>query len=148
MTTTTHSGTIHIDAPVEQVFDHVREPANFYGAMPDRMSPGSGVRAVQMTPEGIGTTYEWIAGHIAGFQLVGVITREEYVENERIVDASSTGPTWTWSLEPEDDGTRASLRFEFSTKVPFLDKIVDAINWRGDEDIESILATIKKEVEA
>lgn len=146
--TTRHSGSIHIDAPVERVFDHVKDPAHFYEAMPDRMRPGRGVRAVHMTPAGVGSTYEWVAGHIAGFQLVGVITREEYAVNERFVDRSSTGPEWTWTVEPEGDGTRLTLTFEYSTKIPGIDKLIDAISWRGDADLEAMVATIKKTVEA
>ena len=33
MSTTTHTRSIHIDAPVEKVFEHVEDPKNFYAAM-------------------------------------------------------------------------------------------------------------------
>ncbi len=145
MSTTTHVRSIHIDAPVETVFDYVKDPAHFYDAMPDRMR--AKLRAVNVTPEGVGTTYEWVAGHLAGFELVGVITRQEYVVNERIVDSSSTGPVWTWTLEPDGDGTRLTLAFEYSTKIPLMDKVVDAIAWRGDRDVDAMLAAIEDEVE-
>ena len=148
MTTTKHSGSIHIDAPVERVFDHVKEPAHFFEAMPKRMRSGGVPRAVHMTPEGVGSTYEWVAGHIAGFQLVGVITRDEYVVNESFVDRSSTGPEWAWTVEPEGNGTRLTLTFEYSTKVPGIDKLIDAINWRGDADLQTMVTTIKETVEA
>lgn len=145
MSTTTHVRSIHIDAPVETVFDYVKDPAHFYDAMPDRMR--AKLRAVNVTPEGVGTTYEWVAGHLAGFELVGVITRQEYVVNERIVDSSSTGPVWTWTLEPDGDGTSLTLAFEYSTKIPLMDKVVDAIAWRGDRDVDAMLAAIEDEVE-
>jgi hypothetical protein len=148
MTMTRHRGSIHIDAPVERVFDHVKDPAHFYEAASDGMGRGGGLRAVHMTPEGVGSTYEWVAGHIAGFKLVGVLTREEYVANERFVDRSSTGPEWTWTVEPEGDGTRLTLTFEYSTKIPGIDKLIDAISWRGDADLQAVVATIKKTVEA
>lgn len=148
MTTTRHVGSIHVDAPVEQVFEYVQEPTHFYEAMPGRMRPGRGVRSVHMTPDGVGSTYEWLAGHIGGFQIVGVLTREEYVSNERIVDTSSTGPSWTWTFEPDDEGTLVTLAFEYSTKVPLLDKVLDAIGWRGDTDLQSMLVTVKQNIEA
>jgi hypothetical protein len=146
MSTTRHVGSIHVDAPVETVFDYVKEPAHFYDAMPERMR--TRLKAVTVTPEGVGTTYEWVFGHLAGFELVGVVTREESVVNERIVDSSSTGPVWTWTLEPDGDDTTVTLAFEYSTKIPLMDKVVDAIGWRGDRDVEAILASIKDEVEA
>ncbi len=146
MTTTRHVRSIHVDAPVETVFDYVKDPAHFYDAMPGRMR--AKLKAVNMTPEGVGTTYEWLQGHLAGFELVGVITRQESVDNERIVDSSSTGPVWTWTFEPDGDGTSLTLAFEYSTKIPYMDKVVDAIAWRGDRDVNAILATIEDKVEA
>ena len=79
----------------------------------------------------------WVAGHLGGFELVGVITREECVVNEHIVDSSSTGPVWTWTLDRDGEGTKVELAFAYSTKIPLMDKVIDAI-----------LAAIKDEVEA
>ena len=146
MTTTRHIRSIHVDAPVETVFDYVKDPAHFYDAMPDRMR--AELKAVNETPEGVGTTYEWLQGHLAGFELVGVVTRQESVVNERIVDSSSTGPLWTWTFEPDGDGTSLTLAFEYSTKIPLMDKVVDAIAWRGDRDVDAILSAIEDKVEA
>ena len=146
MSTTRHVGSIQVDAPVETVFEYVKDPVHFYDAMPRRMR--GKLRTVNETPEGVGTTYEWLVGRPAGFELVGVITREESVVNERIVDSSSTGPVWTWTFEPDGDGTSLTLAMEYSTKIPLMDKVIDAIAWRGDRDIDAILATIKDEVTA
>ena len=145
MSTTRHVKSIHVDAPVETVFAYVKDPYHFYDAMPDSMR--AKLKAVDVTPEGVGTTYEWVVGHLAGFELVGVVTRKESVVNERIVDSSSTGPVWTWTLEPDGDDTSVTLAFEYSTKIPFVDKVIDAIAWRGDRDVDAILAAIKNEVE-
>ena len=146
MTTTRHAGSVHVDAPVETVFDYVKDPGHFYDAMPEKMR--AKLKAVNVTPEGVGTTYEWLQGHIAGFELVGVVTRQESVVNERIVDSSSTGPVWTWTFEPDGDGTSLTLAFEYSTKIPLVDKVVDAIAWRGDRDVNAILSAIEDKVEA
>ena len=146
MSTTKHVRSIHIHAPVETVFDYVKDPVHFYDAMPGRRRPK--LRAVNVTPEGVGTTYEWALGRLAGFDLVGVMTRTESVANERIVDRSSTGPVWTWTIEPEGDGTSLTLAFEYSTKIPLVDKVLDTVFWRGDRDIDAMLAAIEDEVES
>ena len=146
MSTTRHVRSIHIHAPVETVFDYVKEPVHFYDAMPNRRR--SKLRAVNVTPEGVGTTYEWVAGHLAGFDLVAVMTRREYVVNERIVDSASMGPVWTLTVEPEGDGTSLTLAMEYSTKIPMMDKVIDAIAWRGNRDIDAMLAEIEDEVES
>jgi hypothetical protein len=75
------------------------------------------------------------------------MTREGYIPNERIVDRSSTGPVWTYTFERDPTGTTLSLEFEYSTKVPLADKVVDRLSWNGDRDLDSILAHFKKAIE-
>jgi hypothetical protein len=63
----------------------------------------------------------------------------EYIPNERVADSSSTGPVWTWTFEPHPTGTTLSLGFEWSIKVPLMDKAVDLVAWNGDRDLDTIL---------
>ncbi len=144
MTTTTHKRSVHIDAAVEKVFDYVKDPRHFFGAFFDRER--STLTDVTMTPEGVGSTYAWKSALLV-FHLSGVMTREEYILNERIVDRSSTGPVWTWTFEPDPTGTTLTLACEYSTKVPLMDKVVDLVAWNGDRDIDTILANLKKAIE-
>lgn len=152
MTTTTHKRSLHIDAPVKKVFDHVKDPRHFYAAFP---GDGETLSDVALTPEGVGSTYSWksswFAFHIDGGRFSGsfegVMTREEYIPKERIVDHSSTGPVWTWTFEPDPTGVTLTLAFEYSTKVPLMDKVVDRIGWKGDRDLDTILANLKKAIE-
>jgi hypothetical protein len=60
MSTTTHTRSIHIDAPVETVFEHVQDPKNFYAAMA-ATSPQDPPKLldVDVKPEGVGSTYQW-----------------------------------------------------------------------------------------
>ena len=144
MTTTTHKRTVHIDAPVERVFEYVKDPRHFYEAM----SKGGrdSLTEVTLTPEGVVSTYAW-KGTMLRLHIHGVMTREEYIPNERIVDRSSTGPVWTWTFGPDPAGTTLSLAFEWSTKVPLMDKVVDLFAWNGDRDLDTILAHLKKAIE-
>ncbi len=144
MTTTTHKRTVHIDAAVETVFDYVKDPRHFFNAFPG--GDALALTDVNLTPEGVGSTYAWKSSMFV-FHPHGVSTREEYIPNERIVDRSSTGPVWTWTFEPNPTGTTLSLAFEWSTRVPLADKAVDRVFWKGDRDLDTILANVKKEIE-
>ncbi len=144
MTTTTHKRTVHIDAPMETVFGYVKDPRHFYEAMSEGGS--ASLTDVTLTPEGVGSTYAWKSSMLL-LHIHGVMTREEYILNERIVDRSSTGPVWTWTFEPDPAGTTLSLAFEWSTKVPLMDKVVDLFAWNGDRDLDTILMNMKKKIE-
>jgi len=148
MTTTKHKKSVHVDAPVEKVFEYVKDPVHFYAAMPAGKHEENVLGDVNMTPEGIGTTYRWTSREFGVKVLSGVMTREDYVVNERIVDRSSTGPVWTWTLEPDGPGTTLALAYEYSTRIPLVDKVVDKIAWNADKDLETMLAVDKEAVEA
>jgi len=148
MTTTKHKKSVHVDAPVEKVFDYVKDPAHFYDAMLAGKHEKVVLGDVKVAPEGLGTTYEWTAREFGVKVLSGVMTREEYVVNERIVDRSSTGPVWTWTLEPDGAGTTLTLACEHSSKIPLVGQALDKIMWNGDKDLETMLAVDKEAVEA
>ena len=148
MTTTTHKKSVHVDAPVEKVFDYVKDPVHFYAAMPAGKHEENVLGDVKVTPEGVGTTSKWTSREFGIKVISGVLTRQEYVVNERIVDRSSTGPIWTWTLEPDGAGTTLTLDYEYSTRIPLVDKVVDKIAWNADKDLETILAADKEAVEA
>lgn len=144
MSSTIHKRSIHIDAPVEKVFDHVKDPQKQMNAHYQR---DSAVTEQAMTSDaGEGSTWRWM-GHVWLIYLAGTMTREEYVPNERIVDRSSTGVLQTFTVEPDDSGTRLSLAVEVYSKVPWLDRIEDAIVWDGDRDLDTCLENIKSAIE-
>ena len=147
MTTTTHKRSVHVDAAVQTVFDYVKDPRHFLNAMPGSDPARDAITDVTLTPEGVGSTYAWKSS-MFGLHIHGVMTREEYIPTERIVDRSSTGPVWTFTFEPDPTGTTLSLAFEWTTKVPLVDKAADRVLWHGDRDLDIILATLKKEIEA
>ncbi len=144
MTTTMHKRTIHIDAPVATVFDYIEDPRHMWVGFPEEKAPD--FTDVTLTPEGVGSTYTWNTS-ILFFHMHGVMTREECVANKRIVDRSSTGPVWTYDVEQDETGTVLTLSYEYSTKVPLMDKALDSIFWKGDRDLDRMLAGYKKEIE-
>lgn len=153
MTSTTHKRAVHIDAPVERVFDYVKVPEHFYAAMfegegNEPSDAAAHLTKVSLTPDGgVGSTYEWV-GRAFFITIHGVVTRQEYMPNERIVDHSSTGVTWTYTTAPDETGTTLSLACEVFSKVPLVDKVEDALSWKGDRDLDKWLAAYKRAIEA
>lgn len=154
MSSTTHTRSIHIDAPVAKVFDYIKDPHNFYKVMDEfHGSRLTGhVKAeltdVTMAPDGgIGSTWSF-KGALFIFHYDATLTREEYVPNERIVDSNpAAGATWTCTFEPDETGTMFSLGFTTSTKLPLLDKAVDWVSWDADHDLDTMLGIFKKAIE-
>ena len=154
MSTTTHTRSIHIDAPVPKVFDHVKDPHNSYAVI----SEFHGLRLtghikaeltdVTMTPDGgLGSTWSF-TGTLFIFHLDATFTREEYVPNERIVDRNAdAGTAWTFTVEPDETGTTLGMGFAISSRVPLLDKAEDVVSWDGDSDLDTMLTLFKKAIE-
>jgi Polyketide cyclase / dehydrase and lipid transport len=140
-----HSRTVHVDAPVEKVFDQVEDLGHFMTAMRG-LGEGMTVGDVSTTPEGVGSTVEW-KDRVFGIPITATLTCEEYVTNERIVYRSSTGPVWTLTVAPDDTGTTMGLAFEYHSKMPFFATIVDHVMWDPDRDLDRLLAGLKAQVE-
>ena len=56
-TTQLHERSIHIDAPVAEVFDFVEEPANFIEAFPEKDRAHMALIEADMKPREVGSTY-------------------------------------------------------------------------------------------
>ncbi|MGB7961383.1 MAG: L-2-amino-thiazoline-4-carboxylic acid hydrolase [Propionicimonas sp.] len=97
---------IMIDAPLENVFDFMKDPATLQGAMPH-----TEVRDVKQTPGGVGTTAEW-EGTFLGIHVTGNIEYTEFVPNERLVVSSSKGFVFSFGVEPDGERTRLTLAEE------------------------------------
>ncbi len=155
MSSTTHTRSMHIDAPVAKVFDYVKDPHNFYAVISE--VPGSRavghVKAeltdVSMAPDGgVGSTWTF-KGALFIFHYNATLTREECVTNERIVDSNSAaGATWTCTFAPDAAGTEFSLGFTTSTKLPLIDKAFDWVSWDANRDLDAMLDAFKKAIES
>lgn len=85
-----------------------------------------------------------------GLLVTGTMTRTDQVVDARIVEESSTGPVWTWTLSPgHHDDAELTLQMDYSTPVPLLDKAVMlTVGRHTDEDMQRWLTAIKAAVEA
>jgi uncharacterized protein YndB with AHSA1/START domain len=96
---------IHIEAPVEKVFDFIKDPRNVAEGL---MAPE--VKDVKMTDEGVGSYYSWVF-RIAGLPIEGFDVYTEFIPNQRITDRSSFSITrdFIFSFEPEGSGMKLTI---------------------------------------
>jgi len=140
-TTTTLTKSIMIEAPVEAVFDHLKDPAKSWLGM------GANVRDVRPTPDGVGTTFV-ADGTFFGIPVTANVEFTEVVSNERLVATSSKGFVFRFTVEPAGTGTKLTLT-EQDVPANLAAAAFDAVAMRLTErDIDASLATIKTDIEA
>ncbi|WP_413248377.1 SRPBCC family protein [Sinomonas flava] len=131
---------ITIAAPVERVFELVKDPAVWLG-------PDVEIQNFRATAEGVGTTFE-AAWRILGIPLKTGHEYTEYVPNEHFTSKAGFGPVFTISVAPEGTGTKLTYHFE---DVPrnwaeaAVDSLVMKMSERSQKDL---LANIKATAEA
>jgi carbon monoxide dehydrogenase subunit G len=97
----------YIDAPVEAVFDFLKDPTNQVDYQPfGDLSVGD----VTMTEDGVGSFYSWKV-KMAGFPISGFDVYTEVEPNKHLREMSSNAMvgTWDYRVEPEGKGTRLTM---------------------------------------
>ncbi len=153
--TATHRRSIHIDAPVEKVFDYVRNPHNTFAVVCETPTSRidrhvkSELTDVTITSDGgVGTTWSFKASLFL-YSFEATYTRQEYVHDERIVDGNlAAGLSMTFDFEPDASGTPLTMAWGISSKVTLLSTVWDRIYWDGDRDLDSMLSSVKNAVES
>jgi uncharacterized protein YndB with AHSA1/START domain len=103
-----------VKAPVEKVFDYAMDVRSLW-SMPD-----VAVAEVDVKPEGVGTTAR-LWSHFLGFHLEGGLEYTEVTRPERIVIKVSyfmEHPTWTFTFEPVEGGTKVTVQGEWHVNAP------------------------------
>ena len=138
---------IEIDAPVEKVFDFALDVGKLWTSWPEDVA----VRDVELTPDGVGTSAR-LFSHFFAIHLEGTVEYTEVVPNEHIaasVHFFGENPTWMFTFEPADDGTKMTAEGEWHAKVPVVGKRLDGMMVKEHEEgLESLLETVKSQVEA
>lgn len=136
---------IIIDAPVEAVFNYVEDPAN----LPEYWPSVIEVKEVEQLPNG--GARMTIAYKMAGVRFDIETACTEYVPNQRTV-YESEGPvssTLTWTYEPHNGGTRATVANEYTVQLPVLRKLGEPFLTRvGENEAQAILGNVKAKMEA
>jgi uncharacterized membrane protein len=99
------TNSIHIDAPVGEVFAYVRDPSNFNQLMPD-----VAFSDVSLTPDGVGTTYRFET-RVVGLPIRGQGEYTEFIPDRRIHDDTTVASegSFDWTFEAEDEGVRVTI---------------------------------------
>jgi uncharacterized protein YndB with AHSA1/START domain len=107
---------VHIEAPVDELFDYLRNPANMWTAFPKAK-----ISDVHLTPDGVGSSDHFSMRYMGVIFEWGTHEVVEVVPNEKLVlrthpFGARNGPLWTWTFSSEDGGTR--LHLEVAEDVP------------------------------
>lgn len=136
--------TIHIEAPVETVFDHFMDPTSDLDLMPVETE----VLESKRTDEGTGT-YTRYRSKLAGVPFEMFDVYAEVVPNKLITSRSSSASvgTWRYLFEPEGSGTKVTMEHESRSfwRLPLLRGFADAVSSRANA---SYMPKAKARIEA
>jgi hypothetical protein len=129
--------TMHIDADPDAVLRYVVDATGD--------STQWTVETIHETPDYVGTTYAW-STTMFGITLKGVEVVTEYVPGQRSQSRNfgSMEGTSTWTVFPEDGGTRLTVEVEFGLAIPLIGRLLDPFLER---EFDKNLAMGKKEIE-
>lgn len=135
---------IHIEAPVEKVFDLVKDPRY----VPEGVTMPFAITDVKLTDEGVGTYYSWVI-KTPVLRMAGFDVYTEFVPNQRITDRSSAAAAGdlTISFEPEGSGTKLTMESHPRSlwRIPPLRELADLFKGMTGE---RVLSAVKAEIEA
>jgi carbon monoxide dehydrogenase subunit G len=133
-----------IAASPEQIFSFISEPTNLPDVWPSLVE----VREITPSTTG-GSDFKWTY-KMAGIRLDGASTAVEFAPPSRLAVTTSGGirSTTTWSLEPQGDSTRVTIRADLTVPGKFLGKLAEPLVMRENaKEAETILANVKLRLE-
>lgn len=136
---------ITIGAPVDKVFDFALDIGRLWKWKDVTLTD------VDIKPDGVGTSAR-MHTHLLGFHVQGTVEYTEVVPGKRIVAQVhffAEKPTWRFTFEPADGGTRLTVEGEWTVKIPVVGKPVEGMMVKEHEPyLESMLADLKTDLEA
>jgi hypothetical protein len=141
----TLSRTIMVDAPVGTVFDFALDIGRLWKATDVALTD------VDIKPEGVGTSAR-LYTHLLGFHLEGGVEYVEVVPRQRLVARVhffAEKPTWRFTFEPADGGTKVTAEGEWDMRFPVVGKPLERMMVKEHEPfLDGMLANLKAQVEA
>jgi hypothetical protein len=128
---------MHVDTKPEQVTSYFVD-SSF-------TPPGMTMEAVYESPEVVGNSYEWTV-KMLGMPRKGVTVYTEYVPGERVAfrNFGALEGTSTWTVEPEEGGSKATVDWDAHLAIPVIGRLLDPILRR---EFEKNLKWGKREME-
>jgi len=138
-----YENSIVIEAPLRDVYAYVNEPTTF----PDWVHGMIDVHSVIGTGEG--QQYEWTY-KMVGMQFRGQSVAVDYVKDECAAYQSigMIESIWTNIVEPQDGGTKLTVKVEYSIPAPVLGKLAEVLTLRRNmRGLNSTLLNAKEVLE-
>jgi uncharacterized membrane protein len=135
---------IHINAPIEKVYEYLQVPTNFPQIWPSMVE----VKDVQPLPNG-GSKYSWVY-KMAGMRFEGMTEDIEVVPNQRLSGKSQGGieSEITWDLLAEEGGTKVTVTAGYTVPIPLLGRLAEAAIVKLNENEGDVtLANLKSIME-
>ncbi len=136
---------VHIEAPVEKVFDLLYDPNNLPEIWPSLIE----VHKVKESNIG-GYDYDWIC-KMADLQIEGKTQMMECLTNRRIATKGTKGLQSMMAWDLHDDGEATHLVFEMQYEIPrslLKRRSEQALFQENERDIEAMLENLKRKAEA
>ncbi len=136
--------TIHINAPVEKVFNYMSDPNH----QPEYWPSVIEISNVKRFPNG-GYSADWVY-KMAGFKFKGSGETLEFIPNKRIVERTKGGieSTFTWIFEKEGEGTKLTCKVDYKIPIPVIGKLADAVIVKLNENEADVtMANLKARME-
>lgn len=121
------------------ITDHSNEP---------EWLPGM-VEVKDVTGSDVGDQFKW-KYKMAGVILEGETEITELTPNKKMVTVSKGGAksTFTFNLEPSDNGTLLDLTIDYTIPIPVLGKLAEKVAWgRNDREANLAMENIKEKLE-
>lgn len=135
---------IHIDAPVEKVFEFANEPEHLPEIWPSMIKVDNIVRSPTE-----GRDYDW-EYKMVGMPFHGHTETLEFVRNKHVVVENKEGipSKFVWDYLAENGGTRLDLEVEYTVPVPLVGKLAEKVILRINEnEADVMLANLKAATE-
>ena len=135
---------IHINAPVEEVFDFLTEPTNLPEIWPSMLK----VKNVKSSTTK-GNDFDW-EYKMAGMAFQGHSDTLEYEPNKHVVIENKDGipSKFVWDYKPENGGMHLKLNVEYTVPVPLLGKLAEKVILKINEnEMDLMLANLKVALE-
>lgn len=136
---------VTIKAEAEKVLEYIADVKNH----PAFISALKSVDNLKGNPKHIGESWDWTFV-MGGIEIKGKAETADYVEGKLYSFKTTTGiiSTFTYSVEPEDSGTRLTMDVEYEVPQSVLGKMADKAiverlnNQEGDRAVENLQAIL------